>query len=88
MGGAAGGRPATGAMIRSVFFADVFNSLADDGQLAIDPAAHEPLVGTGRQALLRGDVDGLRDVVFDMLGNRISLPAGGREAAALATIMR
>jgi hypothetical protein len=88
MGGAAGGRHATGAMIRSVFFADVFNSLVDDGQLAIDTAAHEPLVGTGRQALLRGDVDGLRDVVFDMLGNRISLPAGGREAAALATIMR
>ncbi len=51
-------------------------------------AAHERLVEIGRQALLRGDVDGLRDIVFEMYGNRMSLHAGGREAAALATIMR
>jgi hypothetical protein len=70
------------------FIADVFNSFAADGHLAIDSAAHERLVEIGRQALLRGDVAGLRDVVFEMYDNRISLPAGGSEAAALATIMR
>jgi molecular chaperone DnaK len=70
------------------FVAGIFNSFAEDGHLAIDSAAHERLVEIGRKALTRGDVDGLRDIVFEMFSNRISLPAGGREAAALATIMR
>lgn len=70
------------------FIADVFNSLAEDSYRAIDPALHEHLVGAGRKALLHGDVDGVRDIVFEMIGNRISPPVGGSAAATLATIMR
>jgi molecular chaperone DnaK len=70
------------------FIADVFNTLAEDSHRVIDPALHERLVGAGRKALLHGDVDGVRDIVFEMIGNRISPPVGGSAAATLATIMR
>jgi molecular chaperone DnaK len=70
------------------FIADVFNTLAEDSYRAIDPALHDRLVDTGRKALLHGDVDGVRDIVFEMISNRISPPTGGSAAAALATIMR
>jgi molecular chaperone DnaK len=70
------------------FIAEVFNTLAEDSYRAIDPALHDRLVDTGRKALLRGDVDGVRDIVFEMISNRISPPAGDSAAAAVATIMR
>lgn len=70
------------------FIADVFNTLAEDSYRVIDPVLHERLVDTGRKALLRGDVDGVRDIVFEMISNRISPPPVGSGAAALATIMR
>jgi len=70
------------------FIADVFNTLAGDSYRAIDPKLHERLVETGQKALLHGDVDGVRDIVFEMISNRISPPAGSSAVAALATIMR
>jgi molecular chaperone DnaK len=70
------------------FIAEAFNTVAEDSYRAIDPALHDRLVDTGRKALLRGDVDGVRDIVFEMISNRINPPLGDSAAAALATIMR
>jgi molecular chaperone DnaK len=70
------------------FVAEVFDSTADESYLALDPELHQRQVEAGRQALARADVDGLRQVVFEMMRNRISLGGSGKTAAVLATILR
>ncbi len=70
------------------FVAEVFNSATEETYLAVDPELHARQVEAGRKALLRGDIDGLREIVFEMIRNRVSLPASGKAATVLATIMR
>jgi molecular chaperone DnaK len=70
------------------FLAEVFNAVAGESHLAIDPELHARLVEAGRKALLRGDIEGLRDILFELIGNRMTLGAGGEAATVLATIMR
>jgi hypothetical protein len=70
------------------FLAEVFNAVAGESHLAIDPELHARLVEAGRKALLRGDIEGLRDILFELIGNRANLGAGGKAATVLATIMR
>ena len=55
---------------------------------AIDPQLHARQVDAGRRALLRGDMEGLRDIVFELIGNRMTLGTGGEAATVLATILR
>ncbi len=70
------------------FLAEIFNAVAEESYLAIDPELHGRLVEAGRNALLRGDIEGLRDILFELIGNRMSFGAGGEAATVLATIMR
>jgi hypothetical protein len=70
------------------FLAEIFNAVAQESYLAIDPELHARQVEAGRQALLRGDIEGLRDILLELIGNRMTLGAGGEAATVLATIMR
>ena len=82
------------ALTRQILWADpsfvaaVFNNAAEESYLAIDPELHARQVDAGHKALLRGDIDDLRDLVFEMIKNRNGLPACGEAATTLATIMR
>jgi molecular chaperone DnaK len=70
------------------FLAEIFNAVAEESFLAIDPELHARQVEAGRKALLRGDIEGLRDILFELIGNRMTPGAGGEAATVLATIMR
>jgi molecular chaperone DnaK len=70
------------------FLAEIFNAVAEESYLAIDPELHARQVGAGRKALLRGDIEGLRDILFELIGNRMTLGTGGEAATVLATIVR
>jgi hypothetical protein len=70
------------------FVAEAFNSLAAEGHLALDRERLGQLVAAGSKALARGDIDGLRDLVGEMIDNRLRAAAGSGATAGLATIMR
>jgi hypothetical protein len=70
------------------FLAEIFNAVAAENYLAVDPALHARQVEAGRKALLRGDIEGLRDILIELIGNRMNLSTSGQAAAVLATIMR
>jgi molecular chaperone DnaK len=58
------------------FVAEAFNSLAAEGHLALDRERLGQLVAAGSKALARGDIDGLRDLVGEMIDNRLRGAAG------------
>jgi len=62
--------------------------VAEEGFLAIDLEHHRRQVDAGRKALLRAHLEGLRDLLFELIGNRMRLGAGGEAATVLASIMR
>ena len=70
------------------FLAEVFNAVAEESYLAVDPELHARQVEAGRKALLRGHIEGLRETLLELVGNRMTLGAGGEAATVLATIMR
>jgi hypothetical protein len=70
------------------FVAEAFNSLAAEGHLALDRERLGQLVAAGSKALARGDIDGLRDLVGEMIDNRLRGAAGSGATPGLATIMR
>jgi hypothetical protein len=70
------------------FLAEIFNAVAAENYLAVDPELHARQVEAGRKALLRGDIEGLRDILIELIGNRMNLSTSGQAAAVLATIMR
>jgi hypothetical protein len=70
------------------FVAEIFETAAEESYLAINAELHERQVEAGRQALARADVDSLREVIFEMMRNRISMGGSGKTATVLATIMR
>jgi molecular chaperone DnaK len=70
------------------FVAEIFRSAVEDAHLAIDADLYETQIKAGQKTLASGDFDGLRQVVFEMMRNRISLGASGKTATVLATIMR
>ena len=59
-----------------------------ESYLAIDPELHARQVEAGRKALLRGDIEDLRDILFELIGNRMTLGTAGETATVLATIVR
>ena len=70
------------------FLAEIFNAVAAENYLAVDPELHARQVEAGRKALLRGDIEGLRDILIELIGNRMNLSTSGQAAAVLATNMR
>jgi molecular chaperone DnaK len=69
------------------FVVQAFKAAAERAHLAADPTKYQRQIKSGRDALETGDIDGLREIVFDMLRNQVSI-GGSQTTAALATIMR
>jgi molecular chaperone DnaK len=64
------------------FVVDLFLDLARERHIAIDKPLHDRQVADGQSRIEREDIDGLRQIIGQMLDNRY--PTGARAAATLA----
>ncbi|KII14878.1 MULTISPECIES: Hsp70 family protein [Rhodobacterales] len=69
------------------FLIAIFKQLAEEHTLAVDPELHERLIQAGIEAVQSNDVEGLRAVIGQMFGNRVSTGADAAEIVELAHLL-
>lgn len=70
------------------FIAAVFEKLRDERFSALDKGLHDRLSSEGEAAISNGDVEGLRDVVAQMFGNRMPTEHSSKGVSMLAGLLR
>jgi molecular chaperone DnaK len=70
------------------FIAAVFENLRDERFSALDKGLHDRLSSEGEAAISNGDVEGLRDVVAQMFGNRMPTEHSSKGVSMLAGLLR